>query len=93
MLQVTIIDQGQRFAVLNTVKQNQTAKPTRPHTVLLLGDGALVFLLIDNVRLHANREIAGHRSAFHGAPLINFVGIFSRDLNVDARPAYRFLAG
>jgi hypothetical protein len=56
-------------------------------------DRSLVFLLVDNVRLHAYREIAGHRSAFHGVPLINLVGILGRDLNVDARPAHRLLAG
>ncbi len=92
MLQIAVIDQRQRLAVLDAVQENQAAKIPRPHAVLFLGDGALILLLVDHVRFHANGEVARHGAAFHGAPLINFLRIASRNLHIDARPADRLLA-
>ena len=50
---------------------------------------AVVFGLIDDVGLHADREIAGGRAALHGAPLVVLGRIAGRDADVDARPADR----
>src|ERR1044071_3540638 len=93
VLQVTVVDEGQRLPALDRGQKNQAAVKSWPHAVLLLRDHAFVFGFVDDVGLHANREIAGGRSSLHGAPLIVARRIAGRNSDIDAWPANRFAGG
>ena len=93
VLQVAVIDEGERLAVLDRGEQDQPAEQARPRAVFLLRDDAVVLALVDDVGLHPDGEIAGGRAALHRAPLVVLAGIAGRDADVDARPADRFLGG
>ena len=91
MLQVAVIDEGQRLAVLDGRQQDQSAVKPRPHAILFLRDDTVVFRFVDDVGLHANGEVAGGRSTLHRAPLVIARRIAGGNANVDARPAHRLL--
>ncbi len=93
VLQVAVIDEGKQLAVLDRGQQDQAAVKAGPHTVLFLRDDALVFFFVDDVGLHADREVAGGRSSLHGAPLVVPGRIAGGNTDVDARPADRLLGG
>src|SRR5262249_52696023 len=92
MLQVAIIDERQRLAVLDAGQENQAAKSTGTHAVFFLRDRPLIFLFVDHVRLHSYGEVAGYGTAFHRPPLIDPFLVLGGNLNVDARAADRFFA-
>src|SRR5215510_10959193 len=86
VLQMPVIEEGERLAVLDRGEQNEPAVETGPHAVFFLRHYAVVLRLVDDVRLHADREIAAGRAALHGAPLVVLGRIAGRDADVDARP-------
>ena len=88
VLEVTVVDDGEGLAVLDAHQQDQAAEEAGPHAVLLLRASAAVLLLVDDVRLHADGEVAGGRAAFHRAPLVHLRGVGRGDADVDARAAY-----
>src|SRR5581483_1892256 len=92
VLEIAVVDQRERLAVLDAGEKNEAAVVARPDAIFLLRDRPVVFLLVNDIRFHADREVAGDRSALHRAPLVDFIRIGRRDLDVDARAADRLLA-
>src|SRR6185369_9986097 len=91
VLEVAVVHECQRLAVVDAREQNEAAEFSRHDAVFFLRAHAFVFLLVDDVGFHADCEITRYRTALHGAPLVDFLGIARRDLHVDARPAHGVL--
>src|SRR6185503_9323407 len=69
--------------------QDQPAIGPGLDAVLFLCPGAVVLLLVDDIGLHADGEIAAGRAAFHAAPLVDLARHLGGDLHVRARFAHR----
>ena len=87
VLQDAVIDESQRFSIFDRGEKDQAAVQARPCAVLLLRGDALVFRLVDDIRLHSNREIPGRRSAFHAAELVAARCVAGWDSNIYSWPA------
>src|SRR5262245_41280897 len=90
---MAVVDDGERRAGLDVGEEHQAAVAAGTHAVLLLRAHALVVALVDDVGLHAYREIAAGRAAFHGAPLVELPRVARRNADVDARPAHGLARG
>ena len=83
-----VVENGERLSALGVGEQDEPAVGSRPDAVFLLRAGTVIFLLVDDVRLHADGEIAAGRAAFHAAPLVDLAGLLGRDLDIRARLAH-----
>ena len=93
MLQVAVVDEGERLTVLDRGQQDQPAIEPRPQAIFLLRDDAIVFGLVDDVGFHPDREISRGRASLHRAPLVVPGRIPGRNADVDARPADCLVGG
>jgi hypothetical protein len=64
MLQMAVVDEGQRFAILDRCEQDQATKEAGTRAVFLLRHHAVVIGLIDHVGFHPDGKVAGGRTAF-----------------------------
>src|ERR1043166_8183042 len=90
VLENPVIQDCERFRVLDRRQQDDPAPATGPHTVFLLGRDSAPIDLGHDVRFHADGEISAPRSAFHRAPLVDLVFIRGWNLDVDAWAAGGF---
>jgi len=58
MLQVSVVDDGERLARFDVGQEHQAAVAARPRAVLLLRANAFVLALVHDVGFHADGEIA-----------------------------------
>ena len=68
VLNNTIIYQGQRLTILDRKKQDKPAKRAGLDAVLFLGDRGTGGLMIDDVRLTADRKVFARTTALHRTP-------------------------
>ena len=77
------------YCHVDTAEYNERGITILSNAIFLLRPCAVVLLLVDDVRLHADREVAAGRATFDAAPLVDLPGLAGRDLNVGARLAHR----
>src|SRR6185369_4232396 len=83
-----VIEDRERLAALDVGEEDEAAINAGLDAIFPLGASAVVFLLVDDVRLHADGEIAAGGAAFDAAPLIDLSGLLGRDHDVGARLAH-----
>jgi hypothetical protein len=93
VLQVAVVEEGERLAGLDRGEQDEAAIKAGATAIFLLRHCAVVFGFVDHVGLHADREITRGRSALHRPPLVVFTRIAGRDADVDTRSAHGLTRG